>query len=464
MQWSGTRIKRAVAEARLRTIMQTTRVFTIPPWTNYLGRSALLATLVRGHGQVTALLLAVPPGYATIIWPASGIAIGDAAGARRAVVAGHPARLLAAERPSIRRVRQEGCWLRPRHSAGPVHRARIHPQALPPRPRRAPDRCTAAPQVGNATCLLLLLLASPARSPASSPRRVGVGNAVRARHHRWRGLDRRQLDCLVVRAIRSEYFGIHACCVARPRRPAQITWRERSALVTLPSGAALLLLALPLGLTFLRVAGDLRKRLPRGDAKFETLSIAGEKALENRLASYGNALLRRASFIQGLRRDQRGMARHAETIRLRETSPGLNGFSPGCSRSKPPPSWNSCAPPRRWRTELRRSTAPWMASLTTSSLSSNRSDENRARRLGLNIAFEDKPAGGRQPGARLGAPRHRSGSVMLVQDEGSTPAFPMLVSDLPSQHADRYAWPSVARPSAGWTDGTAAGARFPRRR
>ena len=51
------------------------RVFTIPPWTNYLGRAALLATLYVVTGKL-GLLLAVPPGYATIIWPASGIAIG----------------------------------------------------------------------------------------------------------------------------------------------------------------------------------------------------------------------------------------------------------------------------------------------------------------------------------------------------------------------------------------------------
>ncbi len=66
----------------------------------------------------------------------------------------------------------------------------------------------------------------------------------------------------------------------------------------------------------------------RGDAKFETLSIEGEKALENRLASYGNALLGAASFIQGSSDVSRAEWRtYAETIRLRENFPGLNGIA-----------------------------------------------------------------------------------------------------------------------------------------
>ena len=42
---------------------------------NYLGRVAILAALYVLTGKL-GLLLAVPPGYATIIWPPSGIALG----------------------------------------------------------------------------------------------------------------------------------------------------------------------------------------------------------------------------------------------------------------------------------------------------------------------------------------------------------------------------------------------------
>ena len=54
------------------TSRKTLKGFAIPPWTNYLGRAALLATLYVVTGKL-GLLLAVPPGYATIIWPASGV-------------------------------------------------------------------------------------------------------------------------------------------------------------------------------------------------------------------------------------------------------------------------------------------------------------------------------------------------------------------------------------------------------
>src|SRR5688572_9396003 len=43
--------------------------------TNYLGRVGLLAGLYVMTGGL-GLLLAVPPGYATVIWPPSGIALG----------------------------------------------------------------------------------------------------------------------------------------------------------------------------------------------------------------------------------------------------------------------------------------------------------------------------------------------------------------------------------------------------
>jgi integral membrane sensor domain MASE1 len=42
---------------------------------NYAMRVLLLAVLYAITGRL-GLLLAVPPGYATVIWPASGIAVG----------------------------------------------------------------------------------------------------------------------------------------------------------------------------------------------------------------------------------------------------------------------------------------------------------------------------------------------------------------------------------------------------
>ena len=82
-----------------------------------------------------------------------------------------------------------------------------------------------------------------------------------------------------------------------PGGRAQVAWRG-AAIGQLPF-AALLLLLLPLGLTFYAWQVISENDYLRGDAKFETLAIESEKALENRLASYGNALLGAASFVQG---------------------------------------------------------------------------------------------------------------------------------------------------------------------
>ena len=83
-----------------------------------------------------------------------------------------------------------------------------------------------------------------------------------------------------------------------PGSREHLTWRDAS-VGQLPL-AALLLLLLPLGLTFYALEGHDRERYQRhGDAKFETLTIESEKALQNRLSSYGDALLGAAGFIQG---------------------------------------------------------------------------------------------------------------------------------------------------------------------
>ena len=136
-----------------------------------------------------------------------------------------------------------------------------------------------------------------------------------------------------------------------PGGRAQITWRGE-AIGQLPF-AALLLLALPLGLTFYAWQVISENDYLRGDAKFETLSIEGEKALENRLASYGNALLGAASFIQGSSDVSRAEWRtYAETIRLRENFPGPEWPRLGAAgRNRRPPRIRA-QPPRRRRAGL----------------------------------------------------------------------------------------------------------------
>ncbi len=94
-----------------------------------------------------------------------------------------------------------------------------------------------------------------------------------------------------------------------------------------PAAGRALLLLLPLTLTFYAWKGTTENDYQRGEAKFRTLTIESEKALQNRINSYGNALLGAAGFIQGsavVSRDE--WRTYVETVKVRENFPGINGL------------------------------------------------------------------------------------------------------------------------------------------
>jgi len=421
--------------------MQTTKGFTIPPWTNYLGRSALLATLYVVTGKL-GLLLAVPPGYATIIWPASGIAIGMLLvhGARLwpAILLG--SWLLNAYQSGVF---AEDDWLSAKAFAALCIALGSTAQALAGRVLVArligvPLRLKSARDV-----LLLLLLTGPVTCVIAASVGVGTlyalgiigGEAIAGNWIAWWSGD--SLGVLVFTPL----------VLLAPGGRAQITWRGE-AIGHLPF-AALLLLALPLGLTFYAWQVISENDYLRGDAKFETLSIAGEKALENRLASYGNALLGAASFIQGSSSVTRAEWRaYAETIRLRENFPGLNGLA-----------WvqpiETAALPEFVRSRRADGAPNFSIHPRTEGLPNyivtfvEPEGENRAA-LGLNIAFENN----RLEAANLARDSGRAaitGLVLLVQDNHRTPAFLMLH---PIYHRNMPTGTTAERRAAlrGWTD------------
>jgi len=425
------------------------RVFTISPWTNYLGRAALLATLYVVTGKL-GLLLAVPPGYATIIWPASGIAIGMllAHGARLwpAILLG--SWLLNAHQSGVF---DEMAWLSDKSIAALCIAGGSTLQALGGRALIA--RLVGMPLrlKSSRDALLVLMLAGPVTCVIAAS--VGVGtllalgiiarDAIVANWLEWWSGD--SLGVLVFMPL---------VLLAPGGRPL-ITWRG-SAIGQLPF-AALLLLFMPLGLTFFAWQVISENDYLRGDAKFETLSIEAEKALENRLASYGNALLGAASFVQGSADVSRAeWHAYAETIRMRENFPGLNGMGwvqPVATADMPEY--------LRWR---RADGAPNFAIHPQPGGVPNYivtfvepEEENRAA-LGLNIAFERK----RLEAANLARDSGRpaiTGLVMLVQDEGHTPAFLMLY---PIYHRNMPTGTTAERRAAlrGWTDGPLVARNF----
>ncbi|HYJ40797.1 MAG TPA: CHASE domain-containing protein, partial [Steroidobacteraceae bacterium] len=402
----------------------------------------MLATLYVVTGKL-GLLLAVPPGYATIIWPASGIAIGMLLvhGARLwpAILLG--SWLLNAYQSGVF---ADGGWLSAKSFAALCIALGSTAQALAGRVLVArligvPLRLKSARDV-----LLLLLLTGPVTCTIAAS--VGVstlfalgiigGESIAGNWIAWWSGD--SLGVLVFTPL----------VLLAPGGRAQITWRGK-AIGQLPF-AAMLLLALPLGLTFYAWQVISENDYLRGDAKFETLSIAGEKALENRLASYGNALLGAASFIQGSSDVSSAEWRaYAETIRLRENFPGLSGLA-----------WVQPIETAALPDFVRRRRADGAPNFTIHPLLVGLpnyivtfvepEDENRAA-LGLNIAFEDK----RREAANLARDSGRpaiTGLVMLVQDERSTPAFLMLY---PIYHRNMPTGTVAERRAAfrGWTDG-----------
>ena len=409
---------------------------------NYLGRAALLAALYVVTGKL-GLMLAVPPGYATIIWPASGIAIGMLLvhGARLwpAILVG--SWLLNAYQSGVF---AEAAWFTEKHLAALCIAAGSTVQALAGRALIArfigmPVKLESARDV-----LLMLLLAGPVTCVIAAT--IGVGtlhslgiigtDAVAGNWLAWWSGD--SLGVLVFTPL----------VLLAPGGRAQVSWRG-APLGQLPF-AAVLLLVLPVGLTFYAWQVISENDYQRGDAKFETLAIEGEKALENRLASYGNALLGAASFIQGSADLSRSQWRtFADGIRLRENFPGLNGIG----WVEPVESAQLADYVQRRRADGSPDFAvhpqvPGGPNYIVTYVEPEH--ENRAA-IGLNLAFERK----RLEAAELARDSGRAaitGLVSLVQADRRTPAFLMLY---PVYHRNMPTSTVAERRAAfrGWADG-----------
>lgn len=286
---------------------------------NIAMRMLLLATLYVITGRL-GLLLAVPPGYATIIWPASGIAIGMliAQGWRLwpGVFAG--SLMLNAWNSGVF---ADEDWLSTKLliaaciAVGSTLQALIG-RALVARFIGLPLRLETGKQIvallalaGPLTCTIAATIGSTALFS------LGV-------------LDRDALASNWLAWWAGDTFGVLVfmpLVLLAPGSREHLRWRGTN-VGRIPL-AALLLLLLPLGLTFYAWKATTENNFQRGEAKFETLTIESEKALQNRLASYGSALLGAAGFVQGSSSvSSEEWRTYVETIKLRENFPGMNGI------------------------------------------------------------------------------------------------------------------------------------------
>ena len=225
----------------------------------------------------------------------------------------------------------------------------------------------------------------------------------------------------------------------------QLTWRERH-VGRLPL-AALLLLLLPLGLTFYAWKATTENDYQRGEAKFDTLTIESEKALQNRLASYGNALLGAAGFIQGSSEVSREEWRtYVDTIRVRENFPGIQRHrldaAGGRGRAARVPRAGRARTARRTSRFIRQATGGLNYIITFIEPEA----DNRAA-IGLNIAFERTASRGRRRWRATPARRHdrprRAGA-----GRHALARLPDVLPDLPPRRCRPAASKRVVRHSA----------------
>lgn len=383
----------------------------------YFAKVALLAALYVLTGKL-GLLLAVPPGYATIIWPPSGIALGmlivhgwrlwpgvllgslllngDVAGAYSPELGFSTANATTALGIAVGSTLQAlaGCALIDRFVGLPLRLGHVR-EVLRLFVLAAPVACLVAASFGIAT-----LYFSGALAPADVTRNWFAW---------WLG----------------DVFGIVVflpLMLVMRVGGHRLTWRDR-AIGGLPM-ASMLVLVMPLGLSFYawKVASESAHR--KSHARFEALAVENERALLHRLISYENAALGGAGFFQGSNSVSREEWRsYVEALRVQENFPGINGIG-----------WVKRVPQEQLAEHVRQARADGSPHFRIHP--GTRRDEayvityiepeqsNRAA-VGLNIDFEAN----RRAAADLSRDTGKAAitqRIVLVQDERKTPGFLLL--------------------------------------
>jgi PAS domain S-box-containing protein len=409
----------------------------------YIARVLILALLYILTGKL-GLLLAVPPGYATIIWPASGIAVG--------MLVVHGARLwpgvllgsfvLNALNSGVFATSDWHGWLTDRTLAAFLIAVGSTLQALIGRAliRRFVGLPMQLTQVRH--IVGVLMLAGPLVCMVAAT--VGVSTL-----YGLGILSRADLPTNWLAWWSGDLLGVLVflpLVLLAPGSGDALRWRGQP-LGRLPLGALLLLL-LPLALTFYAWKGTTENDYQRGEAKFRTLAIESEKALQNRIDSYGNALLGAAGFIQGSNAVSRDEWRtYVETVRVRENFPGINGLG-----------WIepvADADLERFVADNRADGAPDFtvhpagAADTHYIITFLEPREGNQGALGLNIAFEANRFAAAQT-ARDSGSAAMTARLVLVQDQLQSPGFLLLY---PIYHHDMPTATVEQRRAAlrGWT-------------
>lgn len=299
------------------TLADTVRALPEAKRTQLFAKIALLALLYYITGKI-GLLLAVPPGYATVIWPPAGIATGMLImhGARlwpgifigsfmlNAPILGGAADGITAQALLIAGLIACGSTGQALFGRGIV--ARII--GLPLQLTRLRDTLKLFALTGPLACLI---------APT-----IGIGSLYFAGSLPADRIAGNWLTWWV-----GDSFGIVVflpLMLVAPGSPQRLVWRGET-ITALPI-LAMLTLMLPLGLTFYAWKLLSEQQHKASLTEFETLALESEKALQHRLQSYAQALLGGEALIRAAGSVSHASWRHyVSTIKARENFPGIHG-------------------------------------------------------------------------------------------------------------------------------------------
>lgn len=406
-------------------------------WISRLGqglaaKTALLALLYILTGKL-GLMLAVPPGYATVIWPASGIAIGMLLVYGPRLWAGvligsfllnlinsngvsleggvDGVKVLIALGIAVGSTVQAlaGRWLVARFVGLPLALGRAR-SLLILMGVSGPVACVIAASVGVGT-----LLAAGIITPSDI-----VGNWTTW----WLG---DVLGVLVFMPL----------VLAAPGNPQPPTWKGRP-LAKLSLLTALVLIV-PLGLTFYAWKITTENVHEQGRAEFAALTTESEDALRFRMTSYDFALLGAAAHYQGKEHLTRADWRdYVETLNIRDQFPGINGI--GVILPVEPAQRDSLVARMRVDGAPQFAIHPEAPGRPLNVITYIEPLELNGAAVGLNTGFEDNRLEAANVSRTTGASAITR-KIILVQDDQQTPGFlmlrPVYRTDAPARTAEQ---------------------------
>ena len=382
----------------------------------YLAKVLIVATCYAVSGRL-GLYLAVPPGYATVIWPPSGIAIGAlfilGASVWPGVLLGSflvNCYIAGAYSPdagfdSIKMAVAFTIALGSTWQVLVAHLLVRRFSGLPIQINSLKDVLRLVIMTGPLPCLIAASVGVCSLYMAG----VVSGEAFFQNWLTW---------------WTGDLFGVLVFLplILLAPGPQRVSWRGRT-LGNLPI-SSLLVLLIPLVLTFYAWKVSTESAFEKGQIQFHSLTVETKKALFDRLTSYDNALVSGTAYFQGSQNVTRSEWRqYVNVLNLHKSFPGINGIgwiAPHTTESLP-----------AFVREMRSGGAqkfnvhPETDADVHYVISYIEPEQANLQAIGLDIAFETN----RKAAADLARDSGQSAMtkrIVLVQDNAKTPGFLLL--------------------------------------